>query len=85
MEESTEAIHLNEPISQECCHGIFHNQNHESVKITIGSQQTIKQMVIADTSNFPNLAIPDISNINDFGYLKNLQEGEGSPPPILRC
>ncbi len=85
IEESAEVMHLNDPINQDCCHGLFHNKNHESVKITIGGQQTTKQIVIADTSNFPNLVISDIGNINDFDYLKNLREGESPPSPILRC
>ena len=84
-EQTTDTIHYDEPLNDECCHGIFHEKKHGSIKTTNISQQATEQTVAVYSSIIPDLIIVINDSRNNLGYLKNFVEYSSSPGSILRC
>lgn len=85
VEVISELSFLGDQTDKECCHGTFHNENHEPAKIAVGNQQINNQAGIVSASTalyFSNLSS---GNIGYFEYSKNVEEDANPPNSILLC
>ena len=85
MEVMVELAPLSGQADEDCCHGTFHNENHEPAKIAVGNQQINNQAGIVSASTtlyFSNLSS---GNIGYFEYSKNAEEDANPPNSILLC